>query len=70
MQTTCKARVGSASCAVSRVGLFLVLLRTAKATSLWASAALGVVLVEALSVLNSFWLSFDNYSYNSCSKDL
>jgi hypothetical protein len=55
---------------VSRVGLFLVLLRTAKATGLWASAALGVVLVEAPGALDCFWLGFDNCSYNSCSKDL
>jgi hypothetical protein len=69
MQTTCRARVESASCAVSRVGLFLVLLRTAKAVGLWASAALGVVPVEALGALDSFQLGFDDCSCNSCSKD-
>ena len=46
-----------------------MLIRTAKAAGLWASAALGVVLVEALSALNGFWLGFDNCSYDSCSKD-
>ena len=70
MQTTCRARVGSASCTVSRVGLFLVLLRTAKAVGLQTSAALGVVPVEALGALGGFQLSFDNCSCNSCSKDL
>ena len=69
MQTTCRARVGSASCAVSRVGLFLVLIRTAKAAGLWANAAPGVVPVEAPGALGGFRLSFDDCSCNSCSKD-
>jgi hypothetical protein len=61
--------VGSASCAVSRVGLFLVLLGTAKAAGLWANAAPGVMLVEALGALGGFRLSFNDCSCNSCSKD-
>jgi hypothetical protein len=57
------------SCAISRVVPFLVLIRTAEAAGLWASATLGVVPVEALSALDGFRLGFDNCSYNSCSKD-
>ena len=66
----CKAHVKSTCCVVSKINLFLVLLRTTKAVRLQTSVALGIMLVKALDTLNSFRLGFDNYNYNSYSKDL
>jgi hypothetical protein len=54
VQTSCRARIEATSCTVSKVVLFLVLLRAAKAAAKQVSIAIGVVLVEALSVLYSF----------------
>jgi hypothetical protein len=47
-----------------------VLLKATEAVAKQVSIATNVVPVKALSVLNSFWLGFDNYGYDSCSKDL
>jgi hypothetical protein len=48
----------------------LVLLRAAEVAAKQAGTATGVVLVKALSALYGFWLGFDNYGYDSYSKDL
>jgi len=69
VEAPCWASVLPASCAISRVVPFLVLIRTAKTAGLRESTTLGVVPVEASGALDSFRLGFDDCSCNSCSKD-
>ena len=47
-----------------------MLLRAIDTAGLQVGTALSIVLVEALGALDGFQLGFDNYSYNSCFKDL
>jgi hypothetical protein len=58
--------VGGASCTVSRVVLLLVLLRATNTAALGLGIALGIMLVEAPGVLNSFRLRFHDCSRDSC----